>query len=196
MSASIPPDLVGCDPFLTVAAHAVIAESEGEQRRWVECLLELRADPCDHLTPTDRALRLFAMGTVFLTRECSGLSIDGDPEAEHRLAPDQRRSPSLPGQSRRHTARRTAHRVQPRAYRNIRAETKALFGVIQCREAVKRALTWPGADESDRPLPAQAVALWNALLEDATKWLVDPLVVSSLDGLLTEPWERMTRRGY
>ena len=135
------------------------------------------------------------MGTVFLTRECSGLSIDGDPQAGRQLAPNQRRSPSRAGQSRRRAARRTAHRVRPRAHRNIRAETKALLGVIQRYEGVKYALTRPGAAECDRPLPAQAVALWNAILEDGRKWLVDPLVVSSLDDLLTEPSERMTRRG-
>ena len=66
--------------------------------------------------------------------------------------------------------------------------------MIQRHEGVTYVLTWPGADGCDRPLPAQAVALWNAILEDSRKWLVDPLVVSSLDDLLTEPSERMTRR--
>jgi hypothetical protein len=186
MPVSIPADLQGCDPFLTIAAQAMVAEGEWEQTRLVERLLEMRAMPSGHLTVSDRALRLVAMGCLWFV-EGGEVRVEDHLGTQRQLTADQLHSQSRRARSR---GRATGHarcRVSRLPRRNIRAELRVLFRVIQLREGVDYTVSICHANEIVDPPRCRGLPLWEAMVDDGRKWQLDPLLVRELADLLSEP---------
>ena len=176
--------LSSSDPFLVTATQALTATDGRERLPAIQRLFELRAEPASAQSPSDRALRLFATGCLYLVQE----------ESERRDAnKGESRVPPTTGCGSRSHPGDVRRRRPARPPRNVRTQLRLLFSAI-------RVCGVTSAADSNDPTSVAAIdqqkparALLQAIVDDGRTWQADPLFRDELDALLTDPATRARR---